>query len=169
VRDEAKIEDLWQRVRASSRAANRLALGRSFHALRALYSERSPERQADNRRTSGHGTFERECVARGHKPRTVRDLIADYEASLNGGQSETSADKRRRARRSAKIRAGTRALSSLSELDRAILDFVRSIPYSAVQSAYRSAAKELHPDRGGNCEQMTELNRLWEILEAGLK
>jgi hypothetical protein len=71
---------------------NRLWLGEAFRALRDIYSDRNI---GGNRRTSGHGTFERECQQRGYKPRTVRDLIADYEAFLSG---KPSAAKKRKAR-----------------------------------------------------------------------
>jgi hypothetical protein len=65
--------------------ANRIALGRKFQELQRIYSEKNI---GGNRRTSGHGTFEKECEQRGYPARTVRGWIADYEAGLTGGPTE---------------------------------------------------------------------------------
>jgi hypothetical protein len=65
--------------------ANRIALGRKFHELQRIYSEKNI---GGNRRTSGHGTFEKECEHRGYSPRTVRAWIADYKAGLSGAPTE---------------------------------------------------------------------------------
>lgn len=87
---------LWTEIEALNTriALDRVALGRRFAELKTLYSERN---SGGRRLTSGHGTFEFEIKARGYKPRTVREWIADYEASLTGGQSASAKRKTRRA------------------------------------------------------------------------
>jgi hypothetical protein len=82
----ADILCLWARIDelTAGTRVNRLSLGETFRTLRDLYSDRNI---GGNRRTSRHGTFEKECQRRGHKPRTVRDLISDYEAFLSGKPS----------------------------------------------------------------------------------
>lgn len=182
MKPEAKIRDLWKHVSEASASirGNRLTLGRCFLSLRNLYSERS---SVDVRRSSGHGTFESECLARGFRPRTVRDLIHDYQAHLarkNGEPAQTSAEKRRGARTAAKDRRRAAAQKEwedfeqrykaedgeFSDLDFVFLSFARLLPYRAAKMAFRYAAKELHPDLGGNAESMARLNQLWERLEA---
>ena len=176
---DIRIAHVWHLIGnlRSQLERDRLAMGRQFLRLRNLYSERSP---ADVRRTSGHGVFEQACIDRLYRPRTVRDMITDYQAHLarrNGGQAETSADKRRHAREVAKEKkhknweaatdawATDRLKNSFTGLDAAMMDFMRLIPHSAAQAAYKHAAKNLHPDRGGDPEKMTRLNQLWDIVE----
>jgi hypothetical protein len=96
-----QILTLWmsiERLTAGTKV-NRLELGETFRQLRDIYSDRN---LGGNRRTSGHGTFEKECLDRGYKPRTVRDLIADYEAFLSG---ESSAAEKRKERQQSGLKA----------------------------------------------------------------
>lgn len=109
---------------------NRLALGERFRKLRDIYSERNI---GGNRRTSGHGTFEKECQQRRYKPRTVRDLIADYEAFLSG---KPSAAKKRQARQQ---RTPTQSL--MQAVDR-IVDLAESL----------QSLGNLSPDEVTKCE-----------------
>jgi hypothetical protein len=48
-----------------------------------------------------------------------------------------------------------------------VLKFFRLIPYAAMRAAYR-AAQHLHPDHGGNAEDITVLNKLWDIFDANV-
>lgn len=147
-----QVFDLWlgiEKLTAGTRS-NRLERGRIFRELRSLYSDRNI---GGNRRTSGHGTFEKECLQRGHKPRTVRDLIADYEACLSGKPSTTE---KRKVRHSPKPKPAT---------EHPLVAFARLLPYEAALAAFRTAAKMLHPDLGGGHEQMQELNNAWREAE----
>lgn len=47
----------------------------------------------------------------------------------------------------------------------ACYEFLKAIPYEAAQKAYREAAMRLHPDRGGDMEQMSKVNSLWTKLQ----
>ena len=47
----------------------------------------------------------------------------------------------------------------------ACYEFMKSIPFEAAQKAYREAAIRLHPDRGGNMEQMSTVNALWTRIQ----
>lgn len=131
-----EIRALWMDVRSLTPGrVNRLSLGEKFRALRELYSERSryldPDSHAfafshsgGNRRTSairrltpGHGTFEKECQRRGYNPRTVRDLIADYEAFQSGRPSAAEKRKARTAKR--KPASLRQAISNIVDLAKA--------------------------------------------------
>ena len=46
-------------------------------------------------------------------------------------------------------------------LDTVLCEFVRLLPYTAAQKAYRAAAMELHPDKGGDATKATSLNVVW--------
>jgi hypothetical protein len=120
-----KIARLWRTLDLTTADYNRdrFRLGILLAKLQAAYSERSEVRQTVSP-SLGHGTFERECIRRGYKPRTVRALIADAKVILaqaarkktirehekrNGGPCEcfhcigeagyrTTAEKRRAAR-----------------------------------------------------------------------
>ncbi|PYV73376.1 MAG: hypothetical protein DMG96_23280 [Acidobacteria bacterium] len=145
------LAQIWQRIEELKPGtdSNRLALGQCFHELRSLYSDR----QADVRRTLGHGVFEDEIRKRGYKPRTVREWISDYEANLTGEFS--SAAKRRATRRRLKALPGD-----------PVSEFARLLPYKAAQSAFREAAKIYHPDHGGSKRKMQQLNAAWERAKA---
>ena len=43
--------------------------------------------------------------------------------------------------------------------------FVKLLPFNAAAKAYRQAAIEMHPDRGGNVEQMARLNEVWSRIK----
>jgi hypothetical protein len=47
----------------------------------------------------------------------------------------------------------------------ACYEFLKTISYEDAQKAYRSAAIRLHPDRGGDMEQMTKVNSLWTKIQ----
>ena len=55
-----------------------------------------------------------------------------------------------------------------SPLDQIIVEFFRLLPYGAAQKAFRQAAMELHPDRGGDISKMSALNAAWQRLEKDL-
>ena len=123
---------LWEAIdRLTSGAKlNHLTLGMKFRQLRDIYSDRN---LGGNRRTSGHGNFEKECQQRGYKPRTVRDLIADYEAFLSG---KPSAAEKRKARQK---RTPTQSL--MQAVDR-IVDLAESL----------QSLDNLSPDEVTKCE-----------------
>ena len=139
-----QIERLWVAIEELSPGPrNRFALGRTFHDLRVLYSDRN---SGGHRLTSGHGRFETEIRKRSkYSPRAVRDMIADYEASLRG---EPSTSAKRKVRR---------ALPK-----EPLIEFARLLPYRAAHAAYREAAKVYHPDHGGSNAKMQRLNAAWE-------
>jgi hypothetical protein len=124
---------------------NRLGLGERFHALRKLYSDR----EADVRRMLGHGIFEQEIVKRGYKPRTVREWVADFEASLTTGYDSAAKRKARRARKS-------------KATEHPLMAFCNVLPFKAAKAAYLEAAKILHPDHGGSDKKMQKLNAAWD-------
>ena len=53
-------------------------------------------------------------------------------------------------------------------IDSVIATFVKMLPYEAMQQAYKRAAMLMHPDRGGDMEQMSKLNAAWQRLEREL-
>jgi len=146
-----EITRLWADIEALTpgTTCNRLALGQRFHALRSLYSDR----QADVRRTLGHGVFEAEIIRRGYRPRTVRSWIEDYEAALAGKPLSSA---KRKARRLRKSQAPTDPLA----------EFAALLPFEAAQAAYRAAARILHPDHGGGTLKMQQLNVAWSRVES---
>lgn len=57
----------------------------------------------------------------------------------------------------------------LSETDRALITFMRLLPYESARDAYRRAAGSFHPDRqNGDSEKMVQLNQSWSIIEREL-
>lgn len=47
----------------------------------------------------------------------------------------------------------------------ACYEFMKAIPFESAQKAYRDAALRFHPDRGGNMEQMSNVNALWTRIQ----
>ncbi len=91
------ISGLWMSIeQLVPGRASRIAVGREFHELQRIYSEKNI---GGNRRTSGHGTFEKECELRGYPPRTVRGWIADYKAGLAGAPTEAQKRSARQQRK----------------------------------------------------------------------
>lgn len=52
-----------------------------------------------------------------------------------------------------------------ASLDQVLTDFVKLLPNEALIRAYKVAAMELHPDRGGSMEKMSSLNALWQRIK----
>ena len=50
-------------------------------------------------------------------------------------------------------------------LDEVLLEFTCLLPNDALRKAYLVAARELHPDHGGDMEKMSRLNALWQRIE----
>lgn len=50
-------------------------------------------------------------------------------------------------------------------VDAIIVEFVKLVPYDCMLKAYRAAAMQLHPDRGGNMDKMTSLNAAWDRIQ----
>ena len=50
-------------------------------------------------------------------------------------------------------------------LEKLTLEFVKLIGPDAMLKAYRAAAMTLHPDRGGNMDQMSALNAAWDRIQ----
>jgi hypothetical protein len=140
------LDLLWSEIRELTPGTieNRLGLGERFYALRKLYSDR----EADVRRTLGHGIFEQEIVKRGYRPRTVREWVSDYEASLTTGYDSAAKRKARRARKS-------------KATEHPLMAFCNILPFKAAKAAYLEAAKILHPDHGGSDKKMQKLNAAW--------
>lgn len=149
------LERAWYRVQELTphSPANRFALGQAFHELRALYSDRN---SGGRRLTSGHGSFEAELRKRTkYSVRTVRDMIADFEAHQRGGPSTAQ----RKSQRRRQLAAATDPLTA----------FARLLPYPAAKAAYREAAKACHPDHGGSNVAMQRLNAAWERAQPHLQ
>lgn len=58
--------------------------------------------------------------------------------------------------------------ASANPMASACFEFLKIIPYEAAQKAYREAAFRMHPDRGGNMEEMSKMNALWTKLQKEL-
>lgn len=58
---------------------------------------------------------------------------------------------------------GTSA-ARVKPLDTVIIEFVKLLPYDAARSAYRKAAMELHPDKGGDATRSAALNDSWSRI-----
>lgn len=61
----------------------------------------------------------------------------------------------------AKSNTNTGVSSQRKPLDTVLIEFVRLLPYDAAKTAYRKAALELHPDRGGDASKAASLNDAW--------
>lgn len=55
--------------------------------------------------------------------------------------------------------------ATLGSNERAMINFIRLIPYDAAKKAYLIAASSLHPDKGGDPSKMSELNSVWTQIE----
>lgn len=50
-------------------------------------------------------------------------------------------------------------------IDSIYSDFGKILPFDALQAAYRKAAIEFHPDKGGDMQKMTRLNELFTRIK----
>jgi hypothetical protein len=169
---------LWASIEQAHEnfSANRRELGQLFFQLRNLYSERG--NSAAGRLTSGHGSFQAEIKQRGYKPNRIREWINDHEVEIGLRSPAESTRAKRAARRdsSAEYRRGFREgagssdifgeIAGISQESSAWSAFAKILSHSEARSAYRSAAKRLHPDHAGDADAMGQLNQLWEQLEA---
>lgn len=57
------------------------------------------------------------------------------------------------------------SVSKLNTTDGMLAEFMRLLPYEAARAAYRQAAILLHPDKGGNMEDMSKVNALWTKIQ----
>lgn len=64
--------------------------------------------------------------------------------------------------------SNTLTVAQHNSLDKACIDFMKTITFEAAQSAYRKASMRLHPDHGGDMESMTKLNSAWMVIEKEL-
>lgn len=55
----------------------------------------------------------------------------------------------------------TGSVRTSNTIDGALADFMRLIPYESARQAFRHAAIQLHPDKGGDMEKMSKVNALW--------
>ena len=158
---ERELATLWADIEALKRpSVRRFELGRRFFELRQKYSERE-RKSGGPSAAAGHGEFEAQCIARGWAPRTVRDLIADFQIERQRMAdpyaepwAKTSAEKRRERRRS-------RRKSQELEPSNPLAEFAALLPFEAAQAAYRTAARIYHPDCGGDTLKMQQLNAAW--------
>jgi hypothetical protein len=146
---------LWAAVeRAHTNfAANRRELGKLFFELRNLYSDRN---SGGGRLSSGHGTFQGECQKRGYQPRRVREWVNDHEVELGLRKPADSTAAKRAARRSPQTRAS---------VNDPLGYYVSLLSFEALRSAYKTESRMIHPDLGGNGEQMQLLNDAWERVK----
>lgn len=88
---------LWKSLELVSHdlTHDRLTMGRIGMELRNLYSERH---SGGGRRSSCHGSFERELEKRGFNPRRVREFIRDYRVSIGELPLHESTQAKRKAR-----------------------------------------------------------------------
>jgi hypothetical protein len=182
-----QIEQLWRTIKVLQRPGElRYQLGEALYDIRRLYSERERNSGGPSAEVRKHGTFERECMARRLQPRTVRDLINDYEVMRGrdvcaraGDDSEihpnfqsnasrqTAAEKRRaqRATRPKRSKCWSEDIGGFNSVMDDFARFARLLPYSAAKAGFREAAKRFHPDLGGDSARMIALNLVWEKLE----
>jgi hypothetical protein len=59
---------------------------------------------------------------------------------------------------------GSITAQRVKPLDTVLCEFMRLLPYTAAQTAYRKAAMELHPDRGGDAAKAAALNDSWSRI-----
>jgi len=168
---------LWKSLELVSQdlTHDRLTMGRVGLELRNLYSERS--NSADRRRSSGHGSFEAELRKRGYKPNRIREAIRDYRVSIGElPQSESTTAKRAaRSKPSTDYERGYKdgTKSTKDALDEMFGDanisdcatFAHWMNHAEAKAAFRAMASRLHPDHGGDGEDMKTLNFLWKRLE----
>ena len=55
-----------------------------------------------------------------------------------------------------------------TKMEDVLADFIRLLPYDVALTAYRKAAMQLHPDRGGDETKMSKLNTLWKRIQKEL-
>ena len=144
---------LWTEIAALTpgTVTNRLALGQRFRELRRIFSDRN---SGGHRLTFGHGVFEEEIRRRGYRPRTVRGWIQDFESAVAG--KPLSSEKRR-----ARLMR-----SKASSIPDPLAEFAALLPLAAAQTAFRMAARILHPDVGGDERRMQQLNDAWSRAKA---
>lgn len=61
--------------------------------------------------------------------------------------------------------SGTHRAPLAADIDTALAEFMKTLPYEAAAKAYKHAALLLHPDRGGDMEKMAKLNSLWTRIQ----
>lgn len=61
--------------------------------------------------------------------------------------------------------AGTSLNPSAGTTEDALVAFFALLSYDAAKQAYRRAATDLHPDKGGDATKMSKLNDLWARIE----
>jgi hypothetical protein len=104
--------ELWDRATSLRPEGFRFQLGEALLLIRKLYSEREHRNGGPSAGVVGHGQFEAECIRRGFVPRTVRDVIRDYEIQMERvrtkpgrkAQEKTPSEKRRESRQRARSR-----------------------------------------------------------------
>jgi hypothetical protein len=61
--------------------------------------------------------------------------------------------------------AGASLNPSVGTTEDALVAFFALLSYDAAKQAYRRAAQDLHPDKGGDASKMSKLNDLWGRIE----
>ena len=162
---ENETATLWAEIESLKRpGVRRFELGARLFALRQLYSERERRKSGGLSAAVGHGEFQKQCAARGFAPRTVRDLINDFTIEHQRWTdpcaepwARTSAEKRQEQRRTRRRSQG-RANGVLA-------GFAAQLTLEAAHTAYKVAARALHPDCGGSNAKMQQLNVAWERVK----
>lgn len=175
------VKRLWSSVERVHKnfAAHRQELGNLFWQLRNLYSDRN---SGGVRLTSGHGTFQEECVKRGYNPRRVREWVNDHEIVLGIRKPSESTAAKRKARRESKSSQYDRGYQAAAQdffvsgaglsgglCAEAIARYAALLPVEAWSAAHRAAARLLHPDLGHNTDQMKLLNEAYAALKKHFK
>ena len=153
------VVGLWARIDelTAGTKVNRLSLGETFRKLRDLYSDRNI---GGNRRSSGHGTFEKECQQRRYKPRTVRDLIVDYEAFLSGKPSTAEKRKARQQRMSTQcFMQAVRRIADLAE-NLQSLDNLSPDEIARCEVSVKILTNVIARAKESSCQTLT--SRTWE-------
>jgi len=157
---------LWNEIEQAVKmfTDDRYRLGKLCFQLQNLYSERG--NSGGGRRASGHGEFERQLLARGFKPRRVREWINDFLVSEGLLPATESTRAKRKARRSKSeeyqrgYRAAIRSTHASLEVD-PLTRFAVLLPFCALEAAKRAGLQSLQ----GSVERTKELIAAWEEVK----
>ena len=132
-------------------------LGKLCFQLRNLYSERA--NSSGSRTSPGHGIYCAELKKLGIPRQRAAEWVRDHEVKVGLRKPAESTVAKQKARRQRERQVCSDPVSSFAAL----------LPFEALQSAYRVAAKLFHPDLGGDSEQMKRLNAVWKQAEEHFK
>lgn len=140
-----KAEKEQAKARKAKERAARIDLGKEAKK-KAKQEEREAQRKAKEAEKASREA-ERESRKREKEEERARK------------QADKEAEKAR-----LKEERATRVFQRLT-LGEAQLRFCRLLPFEAAEAAWKTAAKYLHPDRGGDGQLMAQLNGLWGVIK----